>query len=300
MNQEYIKKIDDAFLFSRERYESLKSELEASNAFNFAQARYDYFHNPIPRIQLLLTQLMRWRKQRLLKDEIDSNVTSLNHFRQVRKLYLDRQYLLISSFTKALPLYFNNLDRYNHLIEALHSLDGPRLTKIDFILAIELYYISIFDLVENSIYQYDPDYKRRLDKDDYSVLKENTFISLDYGSENDTIISSLFQLLKGKEIKCTFEEFEALFKPGNFGNTKVTWHATEPKLTILLKGNFDTQGGLKTRNEDVLQVAVERFISKKGLPFNLAQLRTVAIQSHMSVSVGNSEKIIKFLKKHNN
>ncbi|MBB6273137.1 hypothetical protein HDF26_003597 [Pedobacter cryoconitis] len=296
MEQQLINKIDKAFLLSQIRYEEIKNKLKASDAFDFVQERHDYFNNPTPSTQVLLGQIFNWRNKRSLKYEMDSNAGIINNYRQAYGLFLSRQYALISTFNKAIDIYFNNAELTNHLINALQSDDGEKLNKADFILAIELYYITVFELVEDSIHRYDPEHKKKLDSQYHFQHQDNLWIKLDYDSKNDQIIEDLYKVLEGKQITCTLEEFQTLFRPGGHKQKGIVWQGTEPQLLLLFVGNPLDVIGLKTKNDNILRVVSGILLNKKLMPFKRSQLGVV---EQKSTKIQGAKSIINFLTRIN-
>lgn len=112
------------------------------------------------------------------------------------------------------------------------------------------------------------DIKDIIDKLEYmtsALFKEFSFISLDYGEQNDNVIKILYENLYPDKIKIHLEVFKLLFSEGNYYLEKVMWYGSEAHLVMLFSS-------LKVLNNNILQILSEHFINHKSEDFKPKQL----------------------------
>ncbi|TKC01396.1 hypothetical protein [Pedobacter cryotolerans] len=226
-----IDKIDLLYNSSRARYEEIEFKYQSNFVYNFDNEINDFINKPPLALRRLLTLFVKWKKDHLWKKEIDLNIKNENvGYFQFLKQSFDRQYYLIKNFNKALELYDSDKQFSQDLIYRFD--DKKRLDKDEFLLAIQLYYINVYEILEDYAIKLYPDLNSHLNQEKSLNFKKSLKtkiikpVSFNIISLNDKQISELHKKLLefrfiGKDT--SYITFKRIILQKNLTNTDIIY-----------------------------------------------------------------------------
>jgi len=327
-------------------YKEISDSLKRHRPFDYAIERQNTFSKVSLSLTRQLSQIASWEKNGRFLEEIEDNIENTAYFKHLDKVF-EKQFNLISKFSQALYIFFNDKLHANKLFNDFQGLEEksdyvpfmkersekeldeikqyiiaeydvpesdaiamiiaqdtewrdlygtedilPKLSKQDFILSIQIYYIDISLSIENWVKDYTNLIQSRITSEDFTDgIHSEDFINLKYGKEKGEIISKIYDVIKNKDIECSFEDFKTVFYPGDF---QIKWLGSQGNLGLLFKGNgFNS---LDYHNTNIFKALAAKFKTKKGAGMNYKQLST-SYTKLTGTSKQNSAHIEKFLLK---
>lgn len=315
MNDSCLKIVKKCLEVSRVRYNALKTKLDKENAFDYEMHKVDFFNIQKVGVLRLLEKIVAWEKNDLFMIEVMDNKNNERYFDRFDHL-LSRHFEFISSFNVTLDIYFNFHEDAQNSFESLqffypeveidpekYRLDSEeqaklrtKMSKKQFIRAIEIYHISVFETFETFYKMNVPQYQKKLLRSNYTFHDTtiNDHISLKYGIDNEDIICRIYKVLVDSEcLNCSQEEFQIVFYPGN---KQVQWIGSQKQLMLMFHG-FTHKMKLNNSKRSLDEVLANRFKNKPGFkPFKVTTLRTEFQGIIIGENVKKIDKILSFLK----
>lgn len=289
---EHIERINYLFDLSRNAYDNFKYSVEAKqNQFN--TSRSACFQQTLLLVETYETfsRTKKWFK------EIEINNSSINYNQLSREIF-SRQYKFISSFKKAIKIFYDDKSLTSAFHKRLHGFDRrPFQSRDEVLLAMQLFLIQVFDMYEIKLNEYLVDYTRYLQKletnnDEYS---SNDYIKLDYGDRNDDALNFIYIGLQGSYINISLNEFKKHFLDFKC-EQRIIFIGSQANLINLFFGveNLFLEG-IKVKNENKFQLIRNHFEFKENCIIPLKGL--IAQQAKMITNPRGFKAMEQLLKK---
>ncbi|MFD1631064.1 hypothetical protein [Pseudopedobacter beijingensis] len=148
METKIIDKIALLFRASKKKYKRVKDKYSTDFIYDFKIEQAEFFNDNPSGLRWLITLYISWKKNGTLPEEVKSNIYlgSYESYQNYVKSVFGLQHKFISEFKEAMEMYFQDPEKSKDLIERLD--EGVELNREQFLLAVELYYIFIYEIIE--------------------------------------------------------------------------------------------------------------------------------------------------------
>jgi len=162
MEDYIIEKVEGFFKLSRDRYiKKIEGKKWRDFNYDYSKETSEFLVDEPSGLRRLITLFVHWKKKREWEKEIDANVKIGNqNYSNFLNHSFGKQYNFIDGFNHALNIYINSNEDAIRLIQSLDG--GIELNDQDFRLAIQLYYIYVYQILEQYLARICMDFKSRI------------------------------------------------------------------------------------------------------------------------------------------
>ena len=305
MVKDILVSFDRCFETSRQKYRDVMSNLNVDGfVFDYEKEQTAFFEMG-DGLKVLLSSVVTPTVKRRLMLEIDENIQRKEegYFAYLENVF-GKQYRFISRFTNALNLFFNHKEKADILFQDINS-KSP-LTEGDFVLAIQMYHVVLFDLFENFISENYINYERflipekgaqqNMDLVNREAAKSVRFDILEY---SDVQLSYLFKQLQESGFidgQTKLKTFKHILLQKNLSDEDIIcWVDTEDNKVVNKKTLLEFISKILVVSDSAVQnnFIVKFFKPYIGKDFNKKSLNNSRRDFDKEVQKSNRRNVIK-------